>query len=127
MSTIILTDLPKALNEVKQELELRRYSPRTVYLYERQIQRFIHVNPQPLSELSQQDVLSYLHTLVKQNLSSDYINQARSALRIFFRVGIHQPLDESMLPRARKESVMPAVLSQEEIKAILSHISNPQV
>ena len=31
-----------------------------------------------------------------------------------------------MLPRARKQSVMPAVLSQEEIKLILSNISNPR-
>lgn len=126
MSTITVNDLSKALAEVKRDLELRRYSPRSVYLYERNILRFIQAHPKPLSEISQQDVLSYLHSLIKQNLSSDTINQVRSALRIFFRIGLRKPLDESMLPRARKQTVMPAVLSQEEIKLILSHINNPK-
>lgn len=115
---------PKALKAVKQELELRRYSSRTIYLYERHICKFIQANPKPLSTLSQQDVFSYLHGHVKQNFSSDYINQIRAALCIFFRVGLQRPLDESMLPRVRKEIVRPAVLSQSEIKLILSRIKN---
>jgi len=80
----------------------------------------------PLSTLSQQDVFSYLHAHVKQNFSSDYINQIRAALCIFFRAGLQQPLDESLLPRVRKETVRPSVLSQSEIKLILSHIKNPR-
>ena len=117
---------PKALKAAKQELELRRCSPRTIYLYERHICKFIQSNPKPLSTLSQQDVFSYLHAHVKQNFSSDYINQIRAALCIFFRVGLQQPLDDSMLPRVRKEIVRPAVLSQSEIKLILYHIKNPR-
>ena len=114
------------MNAAKQELELRRCSSRTIYLYERHICKFIQSNPKPLSTLCQQDVFSYLHAHVKQNFSSDYINQIRAALCIFFRVGLQQPLDDSMLPRVRKEIVRPAVLSQSEIKLILAHIKNPR-
>ncbi len=117
---------PKALTAVKQELELRRCSQRTIYLYERQIIKFIETHPKPLSAITQNGVFSYLHAHVKKNFSSDYINQIRAALCIFFRVGLLRPLDETSLPRVRKETIRPAVLSQEEIKLILSHIRNPR-
>jgi len=116
---------PKAFTAVNHELELQRCSQRTIYLYERHIIKFIQAHPQPLAILTQQDVFSYLHSHVKQNFSSDYINQIRAALCIFFRVGLQRPLDESLLPRVRKQTIRPAVLSQEEIKLILSHIRNP--
>ena len=117
---------PKALLAVKQELELRRCSPRTIYLYERHICKFIQANLKPLSTLTQQDVFSYLLGHVKQNFSSDYINQIRAALCTFFRAGLLLPLDDSTLPRVRKQTVRPAVLSQNEIMTILSHIKNPR-
>ena len=126
MSTKLSADFNQALEAVKFELELRRCSKRTVYLYERHIIKFNQAVPKHLCQISQQDVLLYLHGLVKRNLSSDYINQVRAAIRIFFRVGLRKPLDESLLPRVRKEIVLPVVLSQEEIKQIFSFIQNPR-
>ena len=126
MSKQLSTDFYQALEAVKFELELRRCSKRTIYLYERHTIRFIHAVSKPLCQISQQDILLYLHELVNRDLSSDYINQVRAALRIFFRTGLRKPLDESMLPRVRKETILPAVLSQEEIKHIFSFIRNPR-
>ena len=126
MSTQLSTDFSQALEAVKFELELRRCSKRTIYLYERHIIKFAQAVPKPLYQISQQDILLHLHELVNRNLGSDYINQVRAALRIFFRVGLRKHLDESMLPRVRKETILPAVLSQEEIKLILSFIQNPR-
>jgi len=126
MLTNPAVNFQEALNAVKQELELRRCSQRTIYMYVRHITRFIQAHPQPLESLSQQDAFSYLHLHVKKGFGSDYINQIRAALCIFFRVALKKPLDETLLPRVRKETIRPAVLSQEEIKLILSHIHNPR-
>jgi site-specific recombinase XerD len=126
MLTQLSNDFSQALEAVKFELELRRCSQRTVYLYERHIIKFTQATPKPFSQLTEQDIRLYLYELVRRGLGSDYINQVRAALRIFFRVGLRQDLDDSMLPRVRKKTVRPAVLSQEEIKLILSHIKNPR-
>ena len=84
MLTNPAVNIQKALNAVKQELELRRCSQRTIYIYVRHITRFIQAHPQPLESLSQQDAFSYLHLHVKKGFGSDYINQIRAALCIFF-------------------------------------------
>ncbi len=126
MSFFLSNDFSEAINSVKFELELRRCSPRTIYLYERNIINFVRSIQKPLSSLSQEDVLFYLHGLVKRNLSSDYVNQARAAITVFFRTGIRCALDESLLPRVRKQIIRPAVLSQEEIKSVITNIHNPR-
>lgn len=126
MSEHISHELSQALDAVKLELEIRRCSRNTIYQYERNIINFVKTVPKPLCEISQQDILLYLHSLIKRNLSSDFINQARAAAQIFFRIGLKKGLYESILPRARKQTTMPAVLSQDEIKLILSHIHNPR-
>lgn len=126
MSGQLSNDFLQAIEAVKFELELRRCSQRTIYLYERHIIKFVKAVHKPLSQVSEQDILLHLHGLVNRNLGSDFINQIRAALRIFFRVGLRRHLDESMLPRVRKETIRPAVLSQEEIKLIFSFIKNPR-
>lgn len=120
------TMLSETLDSVKLELEIRRCSSRTIYLYERHIIKFVESIQKPLLKVTEQDVRLYLHQLVKRNLSSDYINQVKAAVRILFLVGVKKPLDESMLPSVRKQNTKPAVLSQEEIKLILSYIRNPR-
>lgn len=116
----------QALRVLRQTLELRRCSKNTIYQYERNIINFVKAHPQSLTSISHQEVFSYLHARSVQGFSSDYINQIRAAICIFFRVGIKQPLDESLIPHVRKETILPAVLSQDEIKLILSFIRNPR-
>jgi len=126
VSTNLSVDFDQALHNVKFVLETCRYSQRTIYLYERQIIKFYQTVQKHPCQISQQDVLLYLHGLVKRSLSADYINQVRAAIRLFFRVGLQKTFDESLLPRVRKETVLPAVLSQNEIKRIFSYIRNPR-
>lgn len=115
-----------ALTAVRQDLEIRRYSKITIYQYERHIVKFVKSHQKSFSDLSQEDVFSFLYAMVKKDFCSDYINQTRAAIRLFFQVGLHRKLDESTLPRVRKQIKRPVVLSQEEIILIFSKIDNPR-
>lgn len=123
---ILLNDFTKALESVKFNLEFQRCSPRTIYLYERHICRFIQAFPKPLHELTIQDVADYIYPFIVNKYSSDHVNQMRAALRIFFKVGLQREFDESIIPKIKKQVIRPAVLSQEEIKQILSLVHNPR-
>lgn len=118
--------LESALTTVRQNLEIRRYSIKTIYQYERHIVKFVDSHQKSLSDLSQEDVFSFLYAMVKKGFGSDYINQTRAAIRLFFQVGLRRKLDDSTLPRVRKQTKRPVVLSQEEIILIFSKINNPR-
>jgi len=118
--------LESALTAVRQDLEFRRYSTKTIYQYERHIVKFVKSHQKSLSDLSQEDVFSFLYAMVKKGFGSDYINQTRAAIRLFFQVGLRRKLDDSTLPRVRKQTKRPVVLSQEEIILIFSKINNPR-
>jgi integrase/recombinase XerD len=118
--------LSVALKNVTRELEIRFCSTNTIYQYNRVIQRFLQTYQIPLDDLSEEEVLNYLQFHAKQNFSSDYINQIRAALCIFYRVGLNKTLNEAVLPRAKKKAILPAVLSECEIKSIISLVKNPR-
>lgn len=127
MSTLLLqNELVKALNAVKFNLEFQRCSVNTIYQYERKIIRFVEAVQKPIHTLTSQDAANYIFPFVNSKYSSDHLNQIRAALRLFFTVGLQKSFDESLIPRIRKQFIKPAVLSQEEIKQILSHIKNPR-
>ena len=110
------------------EIKTRHYSRKTLKTYahwSRQFQRFLqHKSPQ---ELSSSDVKEYLTFLAVQcRVSASTQNQAFNSLLFLFRHVLKQDFGEHRdIPRAKKSSYIPVVLSRKEIDSVLKHLQYP--
>jgi integron integrase len=110
------------------EIKVRHYSRKTLKTYAnwtRQLQRFLKNKlPQELTGVDVKEYLTYL--AVKCKVASTTQNQAFNSLLFFYRHGLKREFGELRdVPRAKKSLYIPAVLSREEIDAILAHLSYP--
>ena len=117
-----------ALEAMATEIKVRHYSRKTLQTYanwSRNFQRFLK-NKQPAA-LATEDVKDYLAYLaVKCKVAASTQNQAFNSLLFFFRHGLKREFGELKgVPRAKKSLYIPAVLSREEIDAILKELSYP--
>ena len=118
----------KVMESMTDEIKVRHYSRKTLKTYanwSRNFQRFLK-NKRP-EELSTVDVKEYLTYLaVKCKVAASTQNQAFNSLLFFFRHGLNREFGELRdVPRAKKSLYIPAVLSREEIDAILAQLSYP--
>jgi integron integrase len=116
------------LEAMATEIKVRHYSRKTLQTYanwSRNFQRFLK-NKQPAA-LATEDVKEYLAYLaVKCKVAASTQNQAFNSLLFFFRHGLKREFGELKgVPRAKKSLYIPAVLSREEIDAILKELSYP--
>lgn len=105
----------------------RNYSSSTIRNYGNVMVRFMrdHAYRDP-DTLSLRDVLRYLARLVEQGLSSSSGNMVINALQFYFREVLHREGWQLVLPRPKKEKVLPAVLTKEEVMLIFEKIENPK-
>jgi len=118
----------EVLAKLADEIKVRHYSRKTLQTYalwSRQFQRFL--KNKPPQELSTVDVKEYLTFLaVKCHVAASTQNQAFNSLLFLFRHGLKREFGELRdVPRAKKSLYIPAVLSREEIDAILNELSYP--
>ena len=114
--------------DLKDEIRLRHYSPRTLSTYSkwlRQFQGFTR-NKDPKS-LSPQDVRGFLTYLaVKRRVSASTQNQAFNALLFVFRHILRKDFGDTRdVVRAKRRPYIPVVLSRQEVDAIINNLSTP--
>ena len=110
------------------EIKVRHYSRKTLKTYanwSRQFQRFL--KDKPPRDLTTADVKDYLTFLaVKCHVAASTQNQAFNSILFLFRHGLKRDFGELRdVPRAKKSLNIPAVLSREEIDAILNQLLCP--
>jgi len=125
-STTSATDKPKLLDRVRAAIRTKHYSYRTEEAYVQWIKRFIFFhNKRHPSEMGELEINQFLsHLAVKGNVASSTQNQALSAILFLYREVMKQEigsLDE--VTWAKKPETLPEVLTREEVKAIMSHLS----
>jgi integron integrase len=116
---------PRLLDQLRVALETRRYSPRTVDAYASWARRFIvFAGRRHPRELGDEDVRRFLSALaVHWHVSASTQNQALAALAFLFREIVHTPLGEiEGAVRARRPTRLPAVLTREEVRAVLAEL-----
>src|SRR3990172_6941945 len=110
---------PKLLEQLRQAIRTRHYSPRTEQAYVHWIKRFIlfHKKRHP-SEMGEKEISNFLnHLAVKCNVSASTQNQALCAIVFLYKQVLRQdigPLGE--LVWAKKPIKLPVVLTREEVK-----------
>jgi integron integrase len=122
------TDLkPKLMDSIREALRSRHYSRRTEQTYCHWVRRFIffHKVRHP-AEMAEPEINTFLtHLAVKEKVSASTQNQALSALLFLYRHVIGREVgDLGKVIRARKPTSLPVVMTRDEVKAVLSNLSD---
>lgn len=117
---------PRLLDQVRKALRSRHYSQRTEVAYCRWITRYIlfHDKRHP-KDMGEREINAFLtHLATEAKVSASTQNQALSALLFLYRYVIKRPVGElGDVVRARKSQRLPIVLTRDEVRAVLDHLS----
>jgi integron integrase len=118
----------KVLDELRNAIRLRNYSPRTSKTYTHWTRRFqTYTRSKPPDQLTTEDVKGFLTKLaVKQNVSASTQNQAFNALLFFFRHVLGKEFGKvEGVVRAKRRRYIPVVLSREEVDRVVAGLEHP--
>ncbi len=118
----------RLMEVVRRFLRERRYSPRTEEAYVFWIRRFImHHGRRHPRDMGEQEVREFLsHLAVVEHVAASTQNQALAAITLLYDGVLRRPLErvDGIAP-ARRAKRLPVILSQREVRAVLSHLSPP--
>lgn len=117
---------PRLLDQVREAIRTRHYSPRTETAYLHWIRRFIlfHHKRHP-DQLGAPDVGTFLtHLATVHQVSASTQNQALSALLFLYGEVLGRPLDDfGEVVRAKRPARLPEVLTRDEVAVVLRELS----
>lgn len=124
-----VTPKPRLLQQVRDAIRRKHFSPRTEDSYVHWIKRFVyfHGKRHPI-ELGEAEVTAFLNHLARdRNVAAATQNQALSALLFLYREVMGQPLAWlDGLDRAKRPARAPTVLTRAEVKSILENLKSTQ-
>lgn len=116
----------KLLEQVSDTLRVKHYSYKTEKTYVQWIRRYIlfHHKRHP-REMGQEEINAFLtHLAVEDKVAASTQNQALSALLFLYREVLNLELDLNLdAIRAKRTRYLPTVLTPEEVKAVILHLS----
>jgi len=117
----------RLLDRVHDAIRVKHYSIRTEEAYVNWIRRFIifHDKRHP-NQMGAAEIEAFLtHLAVKKNVAASTQNQALSALLFLYREVLHKDLDGPIdALRAKKPRRLPTVLTKDEARRVLEHLSS---
>ena len=116
-------DKPRLLDQVRETIRLKHYSPKTEDAYVGWIRRYIffHGKRHP-SEMGTDEVARFLsHLALEAHVAASTQNQAFNALLFLYQQVLHIDLGEiGGVVRAKKPKRLPVVLTREEVESVLA-------
>ena len=118
------------MTRFRQAIRARHYSPRTEEAYASWVRRYIFfhgvVHP---TLLGAGDIRAFLtHLAVNEHVSASTQNQARAALLFLYKHVLNQDLSHSDVGiRSKRPRRLPTVLTRDEVRLVLSHLSGPHL
>jgi site-specific recombinase XerC len=116
------------VEKLAAEIKTRHYSRKTLKAYADWSRKFqIYLKHKPPEGLSAEDVKAYLTYLaVRCKVSASTQNQAFNALLFLFRHILKKDFgDHKDVPRAKRSSYIPTVLTRKEVDAVLRNLAPP--
>ena len=115
----------KLREQMQREMDLKGYSPKTTSLYLRHMGTYVGYIDKCPTQAGEEEVKDYLHHLISdQKRSRSYVNQAYSALKIFYEKVVMKPVVMGQVPRVSLPQRLPVVLSPAEVVALLCGLQN---
>ena len=115
---------PKLLDEIRNVIRLRHYSPRTEESYINWIRRYVlfHNKKHP-RDLNEKDIREFLnHLSLKQNVSYSTQNQALNAIIFMYKNVIKKDIGSIKFEKSKRVKHIPVILSKSEVTNILDHL-----
>jgi integron integrase len=113
---------PKLLDQVRQAIRMRHYSPKTEESYVHWIKRFIffHDKRHP-TEMGEKEIAQFLSSLASElHVSASTQNQALNAVLFLYRHVLCKEIGYiNGVVRAKRPHRLPVVLTRQEVKSIL--------
>jgi len=117
----------KLLDQYRDTLRIKHYSPRTEDTYILWVKNYIlYHNKRHPKEMGIPEIEQYLtHLATKMKVSASTQNQAFSAILFLYRHVLHIELDELQLVelRPQRSKTIPTVLSKDEVKRIIANLT----
>jgi len=117
----------KLMDQVKQTLRYHHYAFKTEKIYCNWITRFLKYHefkfhPKDMGKTEIEQYLTYL--AVDQKVATATQQQATSAILFLFKEVLNQSLNGYIDPiKAKKRNPLPVVMTQEEVKSLISHLA----
>jgi len=118
---------PKLLDQVRQAIRTRHYSPRTEETYVHWIKRFIFFhNKRHPAEMGEKEIARFLSSLAsEQHVSASTQNQALNAILFLYRHVLRKDIGYvDGVVRANRSKRLPTVLTRQEVKSIFGCIDS---
>jgi len=116
---------PALLEQVRNRLRVRRYSPKTEEAYLHWIRRYVAFHkPRHPAQLREPDIEAFLTHLAHRQLSASSQSQAFAAMLYLYRHVLEIELPHSIdAIRAKRRRRQPTVLSRAEVAAMIDSLS----
>jgi integrase/recombinase XerD len=112
-------------DQMKMDLELKNFSPKTVTCYLTCMVNFVRHHGRSPLELGEEEIRNYLHYLIKgKKASQSSINQAYSAMKFFYEVTLGRGWNVLKIPRSKIRKKLPVVFSMQEVQSLLASVDN---
>lgn len=117
---------PKLLDQVRQAIRMRHYSPKTEESYVHWIKRFIFFhNKRHPAEMNEKEIAQFLSSLASAlHVSASTQNQALYAILFLYRDVLQKEIGYvDGVIRAKRPHRLPVVLTRQEVKSILGALN----
>ena len=124
-STSVNPRFRQSLDHLVEQIRLRHFSIRTEQTYSHWVKRFLRCFPEhDVAKLGKTEVEQFLTDLaVRRNVSASTQALALTALVFFFSEVLGRPLEDMGFARAKRPRRLPVVLTQDEVRQLLSCMS----
>lgn len=109
------------VEQLKNELKLRGFSPMTVRNYGFFVEKFLQHANKDVENLSEEDVKAYLSSLIDDK-SRNTVMLAAASLRFFYQEILKKDINQIRMPK--KEKSLPEVLSRDEVRDLIDNSDN---
>ncbi len=115
-----------AFKRFREQLTLKGYSPNTIKTYCLEFAQLLYVlKAHPAEQLSPEQLGSYiLYCAQKCKLSENQLHSRLNALKFYYEQVLHREKFFVEIPRPKKPSTLPKVLSQKDIAALFRVTTN---
>ncbi|WP_424002519.1 tyrosine-type recombinase/integrase [Maribacter sp. IgM3_T14_3] len=115
-----------SLVQFHEQLILKSYSDNTVRIY---IAEFVHllqlIKNYPVEELSPERLKDYfLYCITNEKMGERKMNGKINAIKFYFEKVLHRPQMFFNIPRPKKPSTLPKMLSKREVGKLLDQVTN---
>lgn len=113
-------------DQMVMAMRLRNFSGKTIKSYVSIVRGYVRKFGKSPSEMGEEEVRTYLQSMVEDNVSWGTIRQTVSALKFLYRETLKREWKAEDMPHPKREKRLPVVFSTEEVKRFLEGVKNPK-